>query len=192
MNLTQDNLRKLPVFSETERFLGYVLDVVIDRNKTEFLGLVMRKRIFRPKKAVPFSAIIGVAPDHVVVEAGKTRWLPLYFRLWKARYDTKPYQKLVAVQESDEVGKVGDFVADDSGKIILMVIEPGLLSKLRYIPRRLAESYEDGVFTLEAGAMEKTEREPQWPKILEWTANKAAKAAGRVTAKAVKRFKPKS
>jgi uncharacterized protein YrrD len=192
MNLTQDNLRKIPVFSDAdERFLGYVLDVIVDIEKTRFLGLLIRKKIFRPKKAVPFSAILGIAKDHIVVEQGKTRWLPLYIDMWRAKFATKPYQRLVAIQESKEVGKVADFVADDDGNVILLVVEPGLLSKLRYVPRRLVDNYEDGVFTLQAGAMEKTEKEPQWPKLVERTTSKLAKAAGRTTAKAIKKLKKK-
>ncbi len=184
MDLQRESLLRLPVYSDhNEAFLGYVLEIVINEEKTKFLGLVFRRRIFRPKWIIPFTAIVGVAKDHIVVEHDSVRWLPFDREFWLAWRRGRLTYPMIAMENDEEVGKIVDFASMDDGTISTLVVESGFFSKLRYIPYSQVKRIEDDVFILKKGSFEISKDKKTWQEVALSTAHKLGKATAKVKKK---------
>ncbi|RJQ54441.1 MAG: hypothetical protein C4521_06315 [Actinobacteria bacterium] len=184
-----EDLTRKPVFDlETERFVGYVVGVVLDPQRTELLAVLTRTRFARPKMAVPIGSIALMHKEGVMIEKRGFRWLALYPSLWRLARRQRKEGFLVAACRGEQIGSVVDYSVSAQGRVTHLIVQRGMIGKTRRIRRDKVRAIEDGTVLLADDALQ-TAKPKKKPLSAGGLVASAAVLLGRGAAQAAHRVK---
>ncbi len=157
-----EDLNHKPVFDlATELFVGYIVGTVVNEDRTEMLGILVRSRFGRPKMLAPISSVALVHDEGVMIEKSGYRWLPLCWKIWRAWRRQRRSGMLRAEHQGELVGNVVDYRASKDGRITHLVIQRGMMGKTLKVRRDNVVAFEEGTFVLAAGVLDESKAKPK-------------------------------
>lgn len=191
MNIRLSDLIDLPVFDEeNHKFRGYVRRCLLTDDKTAILALIIRRQPLYPHKIMPFERLVGVGDDHLM-SAGPAILLILSRDVSRAvkRVIKNPHP--AAVEDGETIGKVVDYIVDETGKVNSLIIEKNIFSKPVSVSAERVIEFKDSRFYMKPDTRQ-WEQTPLFEEIAVLTARQLAFATNKtkdVIAKTKKKYK---
>gem|GEM_PF-2647435 len=191
MNIRLSDLIDLPVFDvENHKFRGYVRRFLLTEDKTEIRALILRRQASYPHKTMPFERLVGVGEDHLM-SAGPAILLVLNRDVSRAvkRVVKNPHPS--AVEGDNVIGKVVDYIIDESGKVTSLIMEKNIFTKPVSISAERVIEFKDNRFYMKPDTRQ-WEQTPLFEEIAVLTARQLAFATNKtkdVIAKTKKKYK---
>lgn len=145
---------------QTEKCLGKITHPIVSYQDQKVLGFVYRKRFYSLPKAFEFQAIKKRYGDFVIIEKDQAGLLLHKRILRKAFKKQREVISLKLVEDDKQVGKVVDFIADDTtGSFKTLIAEKSLFSDIFKIPVSKIQRFDADAFVLKKDAIPKEEKE---------------------------------
>ncbi len=194
MNIRLSDLIDLPVFdTENHKFRGYVRRLLLTDDKTEIRALILRRQPFYPHKIMPFERLVGVADDHLM-SAGPAILLMLNRSMSRAVKEMVKNPHPDAMEGEVKIGKVVDYIIDESGKVTSLIIEKNIFNKPVGISTERVIEFKDNRFLMKPDTS-RWEQTPLFEEIAVFSARQLAFATNKtkdVIAKTKKKYKDAS
>ena len=191
MNIRLSDLIDLPVFDEdNHKFRGYVRRCLLTEDKTSIRALILRRQPFYPHKIMPFERLVGVGDDHLM-SAGPAILQILNRDVNRAvkRLIKNPHP--AAVEDETTIGKVVDYIVDETGKVNSLIMEKNIFSKPVSVSMERLIEFKDNRFYMKPDTRQ-WEQTPLFEEIAVLTARQLAFATNKtkdVIAKTKKKYK---
>ncbi len=190
MNIRLSDLIDLPVFdAENHKFRGYVRRCLLTEDKTEIRALILRRQPFYPHKIMPFERLVGVGDDHLM-SAGPTILLILNRPMNRAVKKVVKNPHPDAIEGDTKIGKVVDYIVDESGQVTSLIIEKNIFNKPVGISTERVIEFKDNRFYMKPDTRQ-WEQTPLFEEIAVFSARQLAFVTNKtkdVIAKTKKKF----
>jgi uncharacterized protein YrrD len=178
LNIRLSDLVDLPVFDEaSHKFRGYVRRTLLNDEKTAFRALILRRQPFYPHKIMPFDRLVGVADDHLM-STGPTVFVIFNRNVSRAVKKVHKNPHPDAVEGETKIGKVVDYIIDESGLVTALLIEKNIFNKPVSISAERVIEFKDNRFYMKPDTRQ-WEQTPIFEEIAVLTARKLAFATNK-------------
>jgi uncharacterized protein YrrD len=178
LNIRLSDLVDLPVFDEeNHKFRGYVRRVLLTDDKTSVRALILRRQPFYPHKIMPFDRLVGVADDHLM-SAGPAILMILDRDMSRSVKKVIKNPHPSAVEEEETIGKVVDYIVDETGKVNSLIMEKNIFSKPVSVSTERVVEFKDNRFFMKPDTRQ-WEQTPLFEEIAVLTARQLAFATNK-------------
>jgi uncharacterized protein YrrD len=191
MNIRLSDLVDLPVFDEeNHKFRGYVRRCLLTDDKTAIRALILRRQPFYPHKIMPFERLVGVGDDHLM-SAGPAVLQILNRDVNRAVKSVIKNPHPAAVEGETVIGKIVDYIIDETGAVTSLLIEKNIFNKPVSITTERVIEFRDNQFYMKPDTRQ-WEQTPLFEELTLLTARKLAFATNKtrdVIAKTKKKYR---
>lgn len=191
MNIRLSDLVHLPVFDEeSHKFRGYVRRTLLTEDKTALRALILRRQPFYPHKIMPFERLVGVADDHLM-STGPAILLMLNRPMSRSVKKVHKNPHPAAIEGETTIGRVVDYIVDETGTVTSLIMEKNILSKPVSISTERVIEFKDNQFFMKPDTSQ-WEQTPLFEDIAVLTARQLAFATNKtkdVIAKTKSKYK---